>query len=291
MDAVAVRARGVGEILDGAFRLYREDLGLYALMAVIAAVPMALVMVLSLVGGNSTAAAITVLLLIPAALVAMVLVWAALVHLMNERLQGRQPALAGGARRALGVGHRVVWAGILAYLVMGGAMMLIMLASVFPGAFLAAFAGNVLGVVVGSVIAIALMLTVGLRVIAGSALFLPGIVVESLTGYGSLKRGFDLAKKGKGRVVTVLVVAWILIFVPMLATYFITGTTSLLLDPEAAAAGTIGMGRLAVQQLLLMIASGFTTPYFAACVLLLYYDQRVRLEAFDIEAEAQALAT
>ena len=49
------------------------------------------------------------------------------------------------------------------------------------------------------------------------------------------------------------------------------------------------MGQLAVQQLLAMVASGFTTPFIVSCVLLLYYDQRVRVEAFDLEAEAGAL--
>jgi hypothetical protein len=39
-----------------------------------------------------------------------------------------------------------------------------------------------------------------------------------------------------------------------------------------------------------MVSSGFTTPFLVACILLVYYDQRVRLEAFDLETEASALA-
>ena len=32
------------------------------------------------------------------------------------------------------------------------------------------------------------------------------------------------------------------------------------------------------------------TPFLVACILLLYFDQRVRLEAYDLQAEADALA-
>jgi hypothetical protein len=289
MNAISVRPRSVGEILDGAFRLYRQDLGLYVFTAIVASLPLALVVVLSLGGGGSAPAAVAAGLLMLVGVVAMVVVWAALVYMMNERLQGREPGLGVAVRNALGIGHRVVWAGIVSYVALMGAMIVIMMGSFFVGGGLDAVAGDVVGVIAGALVAAVLMLVLGFRVFAGVTLFLPGIVIERLSGYGAVRRGLALTKKGAGRVTVVLVVAWILILIPMIAVYVLTGTATLLLSPQAGA-GTLGMGQLAVQQFLVMLINGFTTPFMVACILLLYYDQRVRFEAFDLEAEASALA-
>ena len=117
----------------------------------------------------------------------------------------------------------------------------------------------------------------------------PGIVVEDLTGYQSFKRGFAVTKGGQGRILSVLFISYILIFVPVLATYFVTGTWQTLVDPAAVSSGLVGTGQLVTQQILVLISAGFTTPFFVACILLLYFDQRVRLEAYDLQAEADAL--
>ena len=286
---MSLRARSVGEILDGALRLYRQDVGLYVFVAVVAAMPFAVGMVLSMGGANLVAAAAVTLIAFLAAMIATIVVWAALMHLMNERLEGREPVLGASLKRGFGVGHRVLWGAILAYAIVLGAMGVI-----FAGAGIAFTLGSivspVIGGILGAVAFLALLFTVGVRVMAGATLFLPGILVERCTGYGSVKRGFALAREGRGRILLVITVASALMFIPVMATYFLTGTASLLTDPDAVSTGAIGMGQLAVQQLLLMLSTGFTTPFFVACMLLLYYDQRVRLEAFDLEAAADALA-
>jgi hypothetical protein len=185
---------------------------------------------------------------------------------------------------------RVTWATILANVVLFGAMSVgIVLVTLvgFVGAF---FLPPLVSVIVASVIGVAVMVLLGLRVLTGIVLFLPGIVVEGLTGFESLKRSFALAKGGYLRILSALVFAWILLLVPVLGAYFVTGTTRTLIDPEAASSGVVGVGQIVVQQLLVLISTGFTTPFLAACILLLYFDQRVRLEAYDLQAEAEALA-
>jgi hypothetical protein len=87
-----------------------------------------------------------------------------------------------------------------------------------------------------------------------------------------------------------MIVSWLLMAVPMVATYFLTGTADMLVNPEALTDGTIGTGQFVAQQFLLVVAGGFTTPYMCACILLLYFDQRIRREAFDLQSEAEALA-
>lgn len=287
MTSMSLRPRGIGEILDGAFRLYKEDIGLYVLTATLGALPWAVVMIgtLSDTGGALAVSFVFMLL----ALLLTVVVWAALMHQMNVRLQGDQPAFGPSIKRGLSLFLRVSWGAILAYIVLAGGMMVWGVGAALA-TFLGGLAHPILGAILGVGAGLVLLYFVFFRAVAGAALFLPGIVVEERTGYQSVKRGFALSKEGTGRIVAVLFVSWVLVFVPLMASYFITGTTATLIDPEAMANGTVTSGQMALQQLLAVVASGFTTPFLVACILLVHFDQRVRLEAFDLEAEADALA-
>ncbi|MGD2047073.1 MAG: hypothetical protein PVJ80_03165 [Gemmatimonadota bacterium] len=287
---MAIRPRSIGEILDGAIRLYRQDIGLYMFTAIVASLPMALVMIVTLAGGESTTAAAGSLLLLLVAAVATVAVWAALMIQMNERLEGREPNLGPSIGKALGLFFRIVWAAILAYIAFVGVMMLTALAvglvGIVSGLVLPTIVSSLLMIAVG----VACFVFLGIYVVAGMMLFLPGIVVEGLSGYQSLKRGFELAKGSQFRIFAVIFLSWVLIFVPLMAVYFLTGTASMIMNPDALATGVVSTSQVVVQQLLAVIASGFTTPFMVACLLLVYYDQRVRREAFDLQAEADALA-
>ena len=297
---MAIRARSIGELLDGAFRLYRQDLGLYMFTAIVASIPLALFGVLNPAASApdaSATAGVVLLLTLPFALIGTIVVWTALMHQMSERLDGREPTLGPSIQRALRMMFRVGWAGFLAIIVLYGAFFLGALAVLLLGSLLGLFAELILPAAAGVVITVALVVlsavvfyVLGLRVLAGVALFLPGIVVEDLTGYQSVKRGFALAKGGRSRILSVLLLSWILIFVPVVAAYFVTGTWRTFLDPQGVSSGVVGMGQIVVQQMLVLISAGFTTPFLVACILLLYFDQRVRLEAYDLQAEAHALA-
>jgi len=276
--------------LDGAFRLYRKDLGLYMFTAIVSSVPMSLFAVLSLTASDTFGSVAATLVVLPLAMLVTVAVWTALVHQMSERLDRREPAFWPSVRRAVSLFLRVTWAAILANVVLFGAMsvgiLLVTLVGIVGGFFLP----PLVSVIVASVIGVAVMVLLSLRVLTGIVLFLPGIVVEGLTGFESLKRSFQLAKGGYLRILSVLVFSWILLLVPVLGAYFVTGTTRTLIDPEAASSGVVGVGQIVVQQVLVLISTGFTTPFLVACILLLYFDQRVRLEAYDLQAEAEALA-
>jgi hypothetical protein len=288
---MAIRPRSTGEILDGAFRLYVQDVGLYTATAIVASIPLALLMVVSLLSGGSTGALVVAIVLAPIAIAAVVSIWTSLLIQMNERLEGREPQLGPSVRRALALMLRVVWAGIIAYFffavaVLGWALVVGIMATV-GGAVLPDLAAVSVVVIVG----LALGVFVALAIVPGLFLFLPGIAVEDKSAYESVKRGFELAKGGRGRILVVLIVAWLLIAIPMLGVYLVTGTASMLVDPEAMSTGTVSAGQFILQQFLLLLVGGFTTPYIVACILLLYFDQRIRREAFDLQSEAEALAS
>jgi hypothetical protein len=287
---MAVRPRSIGEILDGAFRLYVQDIGLYTSTAIVASIPLALLMVVAMVPGDSTGAVIAVLVLAPIGVAAAVSIWTALVIQMNERLEGREPLLGPSVRRALALMLRVIWGGIIAYFFIavsfaGWALVVGIVTAVAAAALPQAPAAALLVIV-----AVGLGIAVLLAIAPGLSLFLPGVAIEGLTAYDSIKRGFGLAKGGRGRILAVLMVSWLLVLVPMMGVYVVTGTASMLVDPEAMSSGVVSAGRVVMLQLLLLLVGGFTTPYLVACILLLYFDQRIRREAFDLQSEAEALS-
>lgn len=47
--------------------------------------------------------------------------------------------------------------------------------------------------------------------------------------------------------------------------------------------------QLMAQQLIGLITNALTYPFFVGCLTLLYFDRRVRTEAYDLEAAADAL--
>jgi hypothetical protein len=288
---MAIRPRTVGELLDGAIRLYKQDLGLYMFTAIVASLPMALLMVLVLTGGASTTVAIVAITLAPVAMVATISVWTALMFQMHERLEGREPQLGPSIGRALSLIFRVVWAAILAYAVIVGVMFLLVMAVGLVIGALGVVAPPLLAGLAALAAGILAFLFVALPVLAGTFLILPGIVVEDLTAYQSLKRGYALARGGQYRIVGVVFLSYVLIFIPVMAVYIITGTTSMLLDPTAVESGVVSTTQVVIQQVLAILASGFTTPFIVASMLLVYFDQRIRREAYDLQAEADALAS
>ena len=288
---MAIRPRSTGEILDGAFRLYVQDIGLYTATAIVASIPVALLMVLMILSAGSAAALTGALVLAPIAIAAAVSIWTALILQMNERLEGREPQLGASVRGAFALMLRVVWGGIIAYVFLLAAMALWVVAATA----VAAIGGLLFPPAIAAMLTVSAVVALGilvcLAVLPGISLFLPGIAVEGQTAYSAVKRGFQLARGGRGRILLVLFVAWLLMAVPMLGVYVVTGTASMLVDPQAMATGTVSAGQFVMQQFLLLLVGGFATPYLVACILLLYFDQRIRREAFDLQSEAEALAT
>ena len=287
---MAIRPRSAGELLDGAIRLYKEDMGLYMFTAIVASLPMALVMILLLTAGESVTLAILSMVLMFVAVVASVSVWTALMIQMNERLEGREPHLGPSIRRSLALVLRVLWGGFLAYIVIFGVFALSAVLGFVAGAALMVVGSEVLAVIVGVVVGIATFLFVAIRVIAGMCLFLPGIVVEHLSGYEAIKRGYALAQGGQFRIIGVLFVAYVLIMIPMMAVGIVMGSSTMLFDPTTVETGVVDVTAFVTQQALSIIASGIATPFLVASVLLMYFDQRIRREAYDLQAEADALA-
>ncbi len=114
------------------------------------------------------------------------------------------------------------------------------------------------------------------------ALALPACVVENTPARASLRRAIDLSKGARGRIFILgLLVAVIKIgLVGMTQIFTIVGVVK--------NHGQISPGLSAISQIIGFFTNTFLGPIYATGVTLLYYDQRVRKEGFDIEWMMQA---
>ncbi|MDH5759227.1 MAG: hypothetical protein OEZ65_06530, partial [Gemmatimonadota bacterium] len=95
---MSLRPRSVGELLDGSFRLVREDLGLYAMTTVAATLPFSVGSILTSVGAGSVSSAMTGFVAIIVGGVLMVILYPTLMHQMEVRLNGGVPDLSTSAK-------------------------------------------------------------------------------------------------------------------------------------------------------------------------------------------------
>jgi hypothetical protein len=130
------------------------------------------------------------------------------------------------------------------------------------------------------------MMGVMVLLMAGFFAVPQAVVVEDRGPLEALARSWRLASGGRIRILLVLVVCWIITMLPAVAIGMLTGDAAGLFTGSAA---PVSGSRLVVQQALSLISSALTLPFFVACSTLLYFDRRVRTEAYDLEAAADAL--
>jgi hypothetical protein len=114
------------------------------------------------------------------------------------------------------------------------------------------------------------------------ALALPACVVENTKARPSLRRAIDLSKGARGRIfVLALLIGVIKIgLVGITQIFTIVGVVK--------NHGQLGPGLTALSQVIGFFTNTFLGPIWATGITLLYYDQRVRKEGFDIEWMMQA---
>lgn len=114
------------------------------------------------------------------------------------------------------------------------------------------------------------------------ALSLPACVLEDLKTGKALRRGVELSKGGRGRIF----VLGLLVGVLKLAV--ISASQAFILVAAFRHHGQVGAGMTAVSEIISFFTNTFLGPIYATGITLLYYDQRVRREGYDIEWMMQA---
>jgi hypothetical protein len=127
-----------------------------------------------------------------------------------------------------------------------------------------------------------LFIVPGIIVVCGLAVTAPAIVLENQpTATAGMSRSWQLTKGFRGKVFLAYIVAFLLILLPGLALGAFGAAA-------ASASGSADLGMvvfLVIQALLQVLAY----PFFFVLTTMLYYDFRVRKEAYDLERLSSAL--
>ena len=295
MSMIPLRPLGFGEIVDGALQLYRRDFGLYYLIALVAAFPGYVLMLVSGVDLASIAptpgadpaeafAAMGPAFAVTLAGAAMAWVgWIAVGVAMAERIGERPASVVHSYRGAFRHLPSTAGATVVALLIFAVLFFGVILAGgLFTAVFVqSASPAGLIGsavfmlVVAGIVVALWMGATFGI---------LPAVIIERRGPMGALGRSLSLCKRGLLRVTGIMVVAMIINLAPSFGVSALFGMGDLFTSPDAV--GEISATQQWLMNTIDLVVGPLTTPFMVGSIMVLFHDRRVRSEAFDLETLA-----
>jgi len=268
----------LGEILDGALTIFRRHFGLFVKIGVVALwLPVAMMVYIQLAGGTEQHLALYFLALLISNFGGLFLT-AAAIRVISDSYMGRPPDLG----EALSLGASKIWP----LFVVGfgkGIIMVLLFAVIGVIASLAIPAMVSGGGGVAAVLFMVLAFFGGCWFIAfvlcGYAVTTPIVVLETLGGaFDAFGRSWDLTRGFKRKIFGIAVVAFLMIYLPILVIGILGGYFRL-------TAPAMGQAIEVLSAALPIIVY----PLFSCIVTLIYYDLRVRREAFDLQVLGQQL--
>lgn len=294
MSQPMLRPLGFGEVLDGAFTLYRRHFPTLFATALVAVIPITLLMssienvslTMDRGGAVSPAMANRVLLSFPPLMLLWAVVWAALTHQTASAYRGRAPTLRDGYTAAARALPRLIGSGMVVALI---AIALILGISLLSGAIVAALLAIGAGAVPAATMGLIMLAAGAATLVAMATIFavVPAIVVEGAGPWSALKRSSRLARGARTRIIGIMVVCSLIVVLPTIGLAVAVGMGTALWD--SAAAVSLSPVQLFAQQLIAIMTGALTTPFIIGCVTVLYFDRRVRTEAYDLEVAADSL--
>ena len=294
-----LRPMSTSQLLDRTFHLYRNN---FLLFAGIAALPPALIVVMQLIvvflshfsSRLSESAGIAVACIGILSVIALVVGYmlgnyvasGATVYAVSRVHFGSSVTIVGSYAGIRSLAWRIIGASILITLMVGAVGFVAYLVVVIPMLLAATLmketgpAGAILGCGIGAVL---ILVGIGatLFIACKFSLAVPACVVEKLGVVASLQRSWSLSKKAVWRIVLIYFLAGVLtialsfaLSIPNYIAIF-RGTPSLLSEIWGIVAS--------------FLASAIAGPISAIAISLVYYDQRVRKEAFDLQLMMQAM--
>jgi len=267
----------LGEILDGALTIFRRHFGLFAMIGIVALwLPVALTIYIQLAGGTEQHFVLWVLVQVIAYLGGLFLT-AAAIRVISDSYLGRPPELG----EALSLGVSKIWPlfvvgfgkGIIVGFLAAGIGVVAAIA--IPAA---ASGGSGVGVV-----ALALAFLGGcwfiIFVLCGYAVTTPVVVLENLGGaFDAFGRSWELTRSFKRKIFGTAVVAFLIVYVPISAVAML-GAFLRMETPLIGQAVEIFSAAMPI----------VVMPLLSCVFTLMYYDLRVRREAFDLQILGQQL--
>jgi hypothetical protein len=300
--AAGLRPRGIGELLDGAFTLYRRNFLLLVSIAAVVQVPLAILQLvvfrltdisgrlnsaqnigntLNNQNGHLTAeqtSQLTAALGAFAVYIGVVLLvqyfivyplsLAATTHAVSNRYLDKPATVGGSYRAAFTMWRSLIAMILLLALVIGGSVAVTVVLGVLTGS------GGVIVVLFLAVMVLSIIVLVRTTVAAQA------IVIERVGGRQGLRRSWALTRGFFWRIVGIMLLLAIL--------QAIVGAVLSL--PVVAVASSASFDvRQMISQAVSAVSAIFITPVTLITLTLLYYDLRIRREGFDIEMLTAAL--
>jgi hypothetical protein len=279
MHAPAIRPRSAIEIVDAAVSLFRDNFKTMAVIGLAASIPF----VAAIIAGVGMFAAMRdpqaflnhPMTLLPGMfgfgflmLFWMAVVDGAMTYAAAEAYHGRSPTPADALRGALGKGVSLV-GGNLLRMVLIVAVGLIAAA----GIGLSAKASPVVAVLIGVAV-----LVLAVHLLARTFAITSAIVIENRSATEGLTRSFFLSKDAALRIIGIaflcIVMYWFAQMIGMMLVQTVVGLV--LRNPVVAAVA----GNLAAMVIY---------PFLNIAIMVLYYDQRVRKEGYDLDVMTSAI--
>lgn len=286
---VALRPLSLGEILDRIFSIYRSRFWLFAGMTSISAAAFVLSYAAMLVLAHALRSRLGPQSVVPLRLLGMYvggfvfflvgsLIQAATVLALSEVYLGREvdhTASVGGSLRATR-GRWLRYLGIALWQTWSATW--VMLAVAVPAVILVALKAATWMVALGGFLLIAGVLGGGIYGVIAylrNAMAIQASVMEQLTVRPAMRRSKTLAKGAKGKLFVVFLIAgallWVASMVEMPLNLFLMGS------PEKEHV----LAEVALL-LVMFVSRTVVTPVGMIGVSLVYFDQRIRMEAFDL---------
>jgi hypothetical protein len=282
----------LGEILDGSFNIYRRHFGLFMrLSLVLVWLPTALAVylqvrfsgspfeVLSLLEQHPVASILLGLLAVIIWTTAGLLLKAGTIRIISDSYLGQEPDL--GASLRFGVAKIIP---LLLVALSKGLLLILIYVFGAIGIGLAVVVGRLAGPGIAGLLGFAGFVGVAWFVIwvaCGYGVTTPTVVLEELpSSFDAFGRSWELTRGVRGKVFGTVSVAWLMSqFLPQMVVGGISGALG-------------AAGNASLQPVFVVLASlmGIVLAPILPCALtLLYYDLRVRREAFDLQVLSDQL--
>ena len=253
-----IRPMSFGEILDGAFKIYRSHFMPMFLSALISYAPFVVMgaAVAMMVGAGESAAGVaaaglTMLISIQLMVLGFAVSWGSVTYLASEAYLGHPVSLGAGLSRGLKRSLPLFVALIMAGFLMGlGFLFFIVPGFIVMAMFFAVF---------------------------------PAVVVESRGPVEALGRSRELARGSLGRILGVVIVAALIASLPNYAVTMFSMASTATSGGEPSAAVFIGTQGLS------LLLSALAAPFSTTVTVLLYYDRRIRSEGLDVQMMAEGI--
>lgn len=200
---------------------------------------------------------------------------AGLIDAVSKRYLGRPTTISESLRAGLRASGRLILAGIVVFLLIAVTIAVATVAVVLGAVAVRSVA---VGVIVGFALVIAVFVVI--FYLTASLMPLPTVVtLEGARPIAAIRRSWSLAGGARWRILGLLLLMAILSsIISLLFTFVLLSTVA-----------TQGAVRTVLQQLVNLAVAVVWSPIQWGAFTLLYYDLRIRKEAFDLQLAAEAL--